>query len=202
MSVTQAEFTWRLWVLGEGPFKGEPRNMGRRSETGAPQTIPQTWWKRLETFLTKRADYSEPGRKGDAPGPVTPTTTGLQLSTNFHVREFACHDGRQVPTVAIPALKLLAQKLLEPMRTTFGPCHVLSGYRPVDYNARIGGAKFSQHIYELTPESVAADLVFRIGTPARWAALADQLQAGGVGRYDSSGFVHVDNRPTRARWTG
>ena len=201
MAVSKTELLWREWFLGEGKFKGDPRNYARRDETGAPAKIPAAWWKRLEAFLAKRSDYSEPGRKGDTPGPVTPSNPG-QISTHFHVREFDCHDGRKVPAIAVPALTRLATQLLEPMRAHFGPAHVLSGYRPADYNARIGGAKYSQHIYELTPDSVASDLVFRLGNPAEWAAFADQLGAGGVGRYDNSGFVHVDSRPERARWSG
>ena len=56
-----------------------------------------------------------------------------------------------------------------------------------------------QHIYETGFESVAADMRFAKGTPAQWAAEAKRLRAkaggkGGVGRYDRSGFVHVDNR--------
>lgn len=201
MAVSKSELLWREWFLGEGKFRGDPRNPARRAETGAPAKIPQDWWKRLEAFLAKRSDYSEPGRKTpDPPGPVTPGAGAL--TPHFTIREFACHDGRQVPAIAFPALKKLCVKYLEPMRAHFGPAHVLSGYRPKDYNSRIGGAKFSQHIYELTPDSVASDLVFRTGTPKDWAEFADHLGAGGVGRYDRSGFVHVDNRPDRARWTG
>lgn len=202
MAVSKAEFQWRLWFLGEGPFAGDARNPARRAETKAPERIPAAWWRRLEKFLTARSDHAEPGRKTPGkPAPVIPRPPG-QVSPHFNVREFDCHDGRRVPAIAMPALERLCVKLLEPMRAHFGPCHVLSGYRPRDYNASIGGAKYSQHIYELTPDSVAADLVFRTGTPKDWAAFADQLGAGGVGRYDQSGFVHVDNRPVRARWTG
>lgn len=201
MAISKAELLWRTWFLGEGPYKGDPRNPARRTGTGAPAKIPADWWKRLEAFLAKRSDYSEPGRKGDGPSSTTPRARG-QLSTNFNVREFDCKDGRQVPAVAVPALTALCTRFLEPMRAHFGPAHVLSGYRHAAYNTRIGGAKFSQHIYELTPESVAADLVFRLGSPALWARFADQLGAGGIGRYDGSGFVHVDNRPERARWSG
>ena len=201
MAVSKSEHLWREWFLGEGRFKSDPRNPATRSQTGAPAQIPAAWWKRLEAFLAKRSDYSEPGRKGDQPGSTTPAVSG-QLSPHFHVREFACKDGRQVPAIAVPALKRLCSTYLEPMRAEFGPAHVLSGYRPRDYNTRIGGARYSQHIYELTPDSVAADLVFRLGVPADWARFADHLGAGGVGRYDRSGFAHVDNRPERARWTG
>lgn len=203
MAISKAEYAWREWFLGEGQFKNDPRNPATRPQTGAPVKIPLAWWKRLEAFLAKRADYSEPGRKPDVPAPPNPAPLPPgQLTPHFHTSEFDCHDGRKVPGVAIPALRKLCVQYLEPMRAHFGPCHVLSGYRPRDYNTRIGGAKFSQHIYELTPDSVAADLVFRTGNPAQWAAFASQLGAGGVGRYDQSGFVHVDNRPVQARWTG
>ena len=77
------------------------------------------------------------------------------------------------------------------------------------YNAMIGGAKQSQHIYEEGFESVAADIRFGKGSPAQWAAEARRLRTtsnkgcGGVGRYDRLGFAHVDNRcATRVDWSG
>lgn len=195
MAVSQNEYLWREWVLGEGRYAGKgPRSQPRPNVGyGGPgqNPVPQTWWQRLEEFLARRNDHSEP-----APPPLDPD----QLSPHFFTREFDCKDGRKVPAIALPALRLLCAGYLEPLRTVFGPCLVMSGYRPKDYNVRIGGAPLSQHIYELTPSSVAADLVFRTGTPAQWAQFADNLGAGGVGSYPS--FVHVDNRPVQARWTG
>ena len=93
----------------------------------------------------------------------------------------------------------LCKAYLEPMRTKFGTCYVLSGYRHELYNRRIGGARHSQHIYEQTSSRVAADMRFAKGTPAQWAAEAKRLRTkaggkGGVGRYDRSGFCHIDNR--------
>jgi hypothetical protein len=207
MSVSKNEFLWREWLLGEGRYKGKGPRSRPRPDVGygdpskGQENVPPEWWGRLEAFLAKRSDYSEPGRKTpEPPAPTAPAKTG-QLTPHFNVREFDCHDGRRVPAVAVPALTKLC-RLLEQLRDEFGPAIVLSGYRPRDYNARIGGARFSQHIYELTPASVAADLVFATGTPASWARAAGEHRAGGVGRYDRSGFVHVDNRPDLARWTG
>jgi Peptidase M15 len=130
------------------------------------------------------------------------------LSPHFHAAEFACHDGSLVPITARPGLVALCRVFLEPMRSKFGACYVLSGYRHVAYNADIGGARHSQHIYEESFESVAADLRFAKGTPAQWSAEAKRLRTsrnrghGGVGRYDRAGFVHVDNRPYKADWVG
>ena len=130
-----------------------------------------------------------------------------QLTKNFKATEFYTHDGSAVPTAARPALVKLCEVYLEPMRTKFGTCFVTSGYRHVLYNAMIGGAKQSQHIYEYGFESVAADVHFARGTPAQWAAYARGLRTkaggnGGVGRYDRAGFMHVDNRLYRMDWQG
>lgn len=206
MAISKSEYLWREWVLGEGRYAGKgarskPRpNVGYGDPGKGQPPVPKAWWQRLEAFLARRDDKAEPVVTPAKPAqPTTPAQAG-QLSQHFHVREFACKDGRQVPAVALPALKRLVVGVLEPLRAEFGQCTVMSGYRPADYNARIGGAKFSQHIYELTPESVAADLIFADGRPADWHGFADGLGVGGLGLYGS--FVHVDNRVGRARWTG
>ena len=140
-------------------------------------------------------------RRAAMPRPKKPDPG--QLSPHFHVKEFACHDGTPVPKCAYDALRRLCVIVLEPMRQKFGPCRVLSGYRHREYNRSIGGARYSQHIYDDGPESVAADVRFAKGSPKEWAAYADKLlPRGGVGRYDRSGFVHVDNRSYKARWKG
>jgi len=129
------------------------------------------------------------------------------IAEHFNVSEFHCHDGSLCPIVSRNALVRLCRDFLAPLRAKFGPCNVLSGYRHELYNARIGGARNSQHIYELTFEAVAADLRFPRGTPALWAAEAKKLRTkaggdGGVGTYPKSGFVHVDNRNYKADWSG
>lgn len=133
--------------------------------------------------------------------------TNNALSAHFKASEFYTHDGSAPPTLARPAMAALARVYLEPMRAKFGTCLVLSGYRHERYNQEIHGARNSQHVYENSFEAVAADLRFQKGTPAQWAAFARGLRAkqggrGGVGRYDRSGFVHVDNRGYKADWSG
>lgn len=126
-----------------------------------------------------------------------------QITPHFRVAEFDCHDGRPVPVEAHEALLRLCDQYLEKMRAKFGPAQVLSGFRPRDYNDRIDGAKNSMHIYDEHPDQVAADTKYARGTPAQWAAHADSLGAPGVGRYDQSRFVHIDNRVNGpARWSG
>ncbi|GGD64722.1 DUF882 domain-containing protein [Erythrobacter arachoides] len=44
-------------------------------------------------------------------------------------------------------LEALVENILDPLREHFGPVTVSSGYRSPTLNARIGGAKTSQHVF-------------------------------------------------------
>lgn len=128
------------------------------------------------------------------------------LSPHFRASEFYTHDGTPCPILARPAMVRLCQDYLEPLRKEYGTALVLSGYRHELYNAAIGGARHSQHIYEHDFESVAADMRFERGSPAKWAASASMLRAkhggkGGIGVYPRSGFIHIDNRNYKADWS-
>lgn len=197
-TISNEEWAWRAWFLGEGVYKPYGRrNLAQRNKTGAPARIPDEWWVRFETFLSKRENAEVPPALPKFPsgGPGGAT----KLSEHFSAYEFDCHDGRKTPELAYPALVQLAAVFLEPLRARFGSVYVTSGYRPEDYNRKIGGAPFSQHIYELGPGSVAADLIPKQGTPQDWAhhlrGIADWAKLGGVGLY--AAFVHVDNGPRR-----
>jgi len=137
--------------------------------------------------------------------------TRKRLSKNFTIEEFDCTDGTDVPTAAIPALEELCVHMLEPLRAKYGPCTVLSGHRATNYNRSIGGVQFSQHIYDQSPGSVAADLRFARGSVRQWAASArwrfntksvwHKRGRGGSGRYMEAGFIHVDSG-SRRNWEG
>lgn len=126
----------------------------------------------------------------------------LKVSPNFRLAEFSCKDAKRtpVPAAAVPNVRRLARDVLEPMRAKFGPCTVVSGYRTTERNGQVGGKSKSWHLYhERGAQGVAADLIFARGTPREWHAEADKLNPkGGLGLYPT--FVHVDNRPGRARW--
>lgn len=136
--------------------------------------------------------------------------TRLRLSPHFTIEEFDCRDGTRVPLAAIPALRELCEHVLEPMRKKYGPCRVLSGHRHEAYNRSIGGATFSQHIYDQSPTSVAADVRFAKGSVYSWARGARwrfstkwrfrKNRRGGVGEYRAAGFLHVDTGPRRNWW--
>ncbi len=140
---------------------------------------------------------------------TTQVRTRLRLSPHFTIEEFDCKDAARtrVPAAAIPALKELCVHTLEPLREKYGPCTVTSGFRTVAHNAAEGGEIDSQHIYQQSPGSVAADVKFREGSVAQWAASARWRfsnkprwtagRRGGVGDYPNDGFIHVDSGPRR-----
>jgi hypothetical protein len=209
-TVSEAELAWREWWLGTGRFAEHGRrNREVRGMTGAPERIPPEWWERLEAALAGRHEGSE---QTESPSLVRRAIVAVRIPTpkvddpsrltpHFHLNEFACKDGTAVPKSSVPALRRLSTDVLEPLRDRFGPCTIMSGYRHAAYNKRIGGATFSQHVYDLHPSSVAADLIFARGRPSEWADAAEPLLGrGGLGRYPT--FVHVDNRGTKARWSG
>lgn len=135
----------------------------------------------------------------------------MRLSPHFMLSEFNTHDGTRVPVVAYDGYRRLCALVLEPMRERFGVCSVVSGFRHPQYNRSVGGATRSVHMCGLGGgiPGVAADVRFARGDPHAWAAVAEALlgrfyaPGGGLGVYPGpTGWVHVDTRSSRARWTG
>lgn len=122
-----------------------------------------------------------------------------QLAPGFKVREFRCRDGSD----AIMIDQTLVV-LLQAIREHFGKAVVItSGYRTATHNTAVGGSKSSQHLL-----GKAADIQVADTTVEAVAAYAESLLPGwgGVGRYPvkagrAKGWVHVDTRPNKSRWT-
>ena len=122
-----------------------------------------------------------------------------QLAPGFRVREFRCRDGSD--TIMIDQTLAV---LLQAIREHFNkPITITSGYRTAAHNKSVGGAKSSQHLL-----GKAADIQVADTTVEAVAAYAESLMPdwGGVGRYPvksgrAKGWVHVDTRPNKSRWT-
>ena len=122
-----------------------------------------------------------------------------QLSPAFRVREFRCRDGSD--TIMIDQTLAV---LLQAIREHFNkPITITSGYRTAAHNKSVGGAKSSQHLL-----GKAADIQVADTTVEAVAAYAESLMPdwGGVGRYPvkagrTKGWVHVDTRAKKSRWT-
>ena len=120
------------------------------------------------------------------------------LAPCFQVKEFAC---RAADTILIDDELVV---LLQCIREHFGkPVTITSGYRTASHNAKVGGSRSSQHLL-----GRAADIQVLDTDPLAVAAYAESLMPGwgGVGRYPvkagrAKGWVHVDTRPNKSRWT-
>lgn len=115
-----------------------------------------------------------------------------KLSDNFTVREFACQDGSDKVLIDTDLVAIL-QKI----RDHFGkPITINSAYRTASHNRKVGGVSNSQHV-----KGTAADIVVSGIAPVEVAKYAEYIMPnkGGIGVYP--GFVHVDVRTSRSRWT-
>lgn len=122
-----------------------------------------------------------------------------KLAPGFKVREFRCRDGSDAIMID-QTLVVLLQAIREHFNR---PITITSGYRTAAHNAAVGGAKSSQHLL-----GRAADIQVADTTVEAVAAYAESLMPdwGGVGRYPvkagrTKGWVHVDTRPNKSRWT-
>lgn len=100
----------------------------------------------------------------------------------------------------LDALSPRAQSLVEKLRTAQGlpDLRVISAYRDPGYNAKVGGAKGSQHVH-----GNALDFDVSGWTEAQKSAFlmaAADAGAKGVGLYPSGNSIHLDVRDTPATW--
>ena len=122
-----------------------------------------------------------------------------RLSPNFTVYEFRCRDGSDAIMIDEGLVVVL-----QCIREHFGKSvTITSGYRTAEHNARVGGSKSSQHL-----QGRAADIQVADASVEDVAAYAESLMPGwgGVGRYPvkagrAKGWVHVDTRANKSRWT-
>ncbi len=124
----------------------------------------------------------------------------MKLTNNFNREEFDCKDGTKVPVQFYSNLQDLANNL-QVLRNHLNKSVLItgSGYRTPKHNAKVKGAKNSQHL-----TASAADINVNGFSPKELAIVIELLIAngkmkqGGLGIY--SNFVHYDIRGIRARW--
>ena len=124
----------------------------------------------------------------------------MKLTKNFTRQEFDCKDGTIVPAEYLLNLKELAENL-QSLRDYLEVSVMVtgSGYRSPKHNAKVKGAKFSQHL-----TASAADINAEGYEPKQLAEVIEllilkgKMKQGGIGVY--SNFVHYDIRGTKARW--
>ncbi len=126
-------------------------------------------------------------------------THGMYIDENIQALNHLMRDRRANVATSMD-IKLYDQLFL--VQSKFegkGPLHILSGYRTPETNAKLrrrsnGVAKNSLHI-----EGRAVDFYLPGVSVKTLRSAAVDLDAGGVGIYSRSGFIHIDTGAIR-RW--
>jgi uncharacterized protein YcbK (DUF882 family) len=122
-----------------------------------------------------------------------------KLTKNFSLQEFNSKCGRPIPNNVLPNIIELAKNLQVLRDAVAKPITITSGYRSPERNAKIKGAKNSQHL-----KGTAADIKVTGMTPKEVAIVIEGLIAsgkmkeGGIGIYRT--WVHYDIRGVKRRW--
>ncbi len=123
---------------------------------------------------------------------TAPDNLDAKVSEHFKLREFKCNDNSRVVVLNDELVVVL-----EKARRHFGKAiKINSGYRTVAYNSTLKDASSkSQHTH-----GNAADIVVNDVKPIDVYNYFNETypDSYGVGIYNT--FVHIDVRPSKARW--
>ncbi len=127
----------------------------------------------------------------------------LKLSAHFQLYEFACSDGSHVVLIH-PSLVDLLEKARSLLRERFSKniaINITSGYRTVSHNKSEGGRPHSRHVLGMACDISAyyTHKQRRLYIPPEDVAdIIEELNPGGLGRYNT--FTHVDVDGENRRW--
>ena len=123
----------------------------------------------------------------------------MKLEKNFSLHEFKCKDGTEVPEDLIDNVRLLAENLQVLRDCIQKPIIVISGYRTLQYNTKIDGAKRSLHLVAKAGDIVVSGITpLEIKDTILQLIKEGKMKEGGIGIYST--FVHYDVRGWKARW--
>ena len=123
----------------------------------------------------------------------------MQVTKNFNLNEFNSKCGRPMPENIKKNVIELIHNLQVIRDEVKVPISITSGYRSPEHNAKVKGAKDSQHV-----KGTAVDFKVQGLTPKQVAPIVERLikegkiKQGGIGIYPS--WVHYDIRGIKARW--
>lgn len=125
-----------------------------------------------------------------------------KITANFKLEEFNSKCGRPIPNNVLPNIIELAKNLQVLRNAVNKSISITSGYRSPEHNAKVKGAKDSQHV-----KGTAADIKVAGMTPKEVALVIEglieqgKIKQGGIGIYPS--WVHYDiffDGKNKRRW--
>jgi hypothetical protein len=132
----------------------------------------------------------------DIPAPNTVNSAPLLKFSGCWVSEMnPPSEGWTKLDMSVKVLLVRLQQAAQKEGIISGPIYINSGWRSVQYNDKIGGAKASQHLNGLAVDIVWDGFAARSDKTNQFVALAKKQGFRGIGLYNS--FVHLDIGPAR-----
>lgn len=123
----------------------------------------------------------------------------MQLTTNFHRKEFDCKDGTQVPSYYLKNLSELANNLQVLRNEINKPITITSGWRTHSHNDKINGKPSSFHLTAKAADITVPDMKMAdLKKVIERLIMENRMKPGGLKAYKT--FVHYDIRGYRATW--
>jgi hypothetical protein len=141
---------------------------------------------------------SLPGVVADIPAPSTTTTDNapsLKFSGCWVSEMNPPSEGWTKLDMNVKVFLVRLQQAAQKAGIISGPIYVNSGWRSVQYNAKVGGSKSSQHLNGLAVDIVWDGFVAKSDKTNQFVALAKKEGFRGIGLYNT--FVHLDIGPER-----
>lgn len=178
--------------FGIAGFSGAEQALAAAADEDPDESIPVNQLNRLES---RRLHIVNAHTWEDLN--VVYYTHGIHIDENIAQLNYLMRDRRANVARAIDTALYDQLYLLTKILDTSEAVHVLSGYRTPETNAKLrkrssGVAKYSLHM-----EGRAADIYFPDVSAKELQQAALTMQAGGVGLYSKSNFVHVDTGQIR-----
>jgi hypothetical protein len=151
-----------------------------------------------DVVLPTTRSLSLPGVVANIPAPNTNTTDSapsLKFSGCWVSEMNPPSEGWTKLDMNVKVYLVRLQKAAQKAGLISGPIYINSGWRSVQYNAKVGGAKSSQHLNGLAVDIVWDGFVAKSDKTNQFVALAKKEGFRGIGLYNS--FVHLDIGPER-----
>lgn len=138
-----------------------------------------------------------------APSPAsTPSTTGVSSSAPS-LKFSGCWVSQMNPPsegwtkldMNVKVYLVRLQKAAQQAGVVSGPLYVNSGWRSVQYNAKVGGAKSSTHLNGLAVDITWDGFIAKSNKTEQFVALARKEGFRGIGLYNT--FIHLDIGPEK-----
>ena len=123
----------------------------------------------------------------------------MRLTENFSLSEFNSKCGRPMPENVQKNIAELAKNLQVLRNELKARITITSGYRSPEHNAKVKGAKNSQHLLGNASDiKVAGYAPYQVSQAIERLISEGKMKQGGLKAYKS--FTHYDIRGVRARW--